>query len=436
MRLSVIGLGKLGACIASVFAAKGFRVIGVDANENIVKSINDRCASFFEPKLSQYLTKAKKNLLATSDHNRAIIDSDVTFLVVPTPSLSSGHFSDKYLQEVLKKLSLILRESNKKHHLFVVVSTVSPGTISEKLIPLIEKYSRRKLNDGFSICYNPSFIALGNVIDNFLKPDMILIGEDNKTEGNHLETIYKRVCENHPYIARMSIISAEITKISLNSYITMKISFANTLANICEKSPEVDIDQITKALGIDRRIAPYYLKGGLSFGGPCFPRDNRAFVAFAKRWGIKAELALATDRINEFQIENIMKLIYANCPKQKNIKIAILGTAYKMNTPVIDDSPALKIIERLLRSRNMKIIVYDSLALESTKKYFLDNIEYATSVKKCLKDAALAVITLPYPEFQLIDNIKKTTAVIDCWRILDKAKLGNKVKYIVLGRHM
>lgn len=436
MRLSVVGLGKLGACVAAVFAAKGFKVIGIDVNKNVVKGINDGCALFFEPKLSQYLHRAKKNLLATCDYNRAITDSDVTFLVVPTPSLQSGHFSDKYLQEVLRKLSSILRESNKKNHLFVVMSTVSPGTISEKLIPLVGKYSGRKLNDGFSICYNPSFIALGNVIDNFLKPDMILIGEDNKTVGNYLETIYKKICGNHSYVARMSITSAEITKISLNSYITMKISFANTLANICEKIPEVDIDQITKALGVDRRIAPYYLKGGLSFGGPCFPRDNRAFVAFAKRWGIEAELALATDRVNRFQIENIMKLIYANCPRQKSIKIAILGTAYKMNTPVIDDSPALEIIERLLKSKNIKIIAYDPLALENTKKYFLDKIEYATSVKKCLEDAALAVVTLPDPEFQLLDGIRKTTVVIDCWRILDKYRSGNKIKYLTLGRYL
>ena len=439
MKLSVIGLGKLGACSAACFAFKGFEVLGVDINKNFVDAINQGKAPLYEPKLQELITAAKGRLRATQDYEKAIRESDITFLVVPTPSGQDGHFSDKYLQDALNHLSLALKETNKKYHLFAITSTVSPGTTDENLIPLIESASGKALNKGFGVCYSPEFIALGNVINDFSNPDFVLIGESNGFAGDQLAEIYNTVCDNKPYIARMSIMSAEITKISLNAYVTMKISFANTLANICEAIPGTDIDAITKALGSDKRISPYFLKGGLSYGGPCFPRDNRAFAAFAKKYGVTARLAQATDEVNQLQIRHLVKRLLKLMPDDDDSKkVAILGLSYKPNTPVTEESPGVKIAEELLdQQKEIEIIVYDPLAMENARAYLGEKVAYASSVEECFSRASVCIIATQADEFKLIDEgyiAHNPTTIIDCWRLFDPSSFSNKVQYIALGR--
>lgn len=434
-KYSVIGLGKLGACTAACFASKGFEVIGVEINKDFVDAINNGKAPVYEPKLQELITSAKDRLKATQDYNEALLNSDITFLIVPTPSRQDGHFSDRYLKDALKHLAMALKGADKEYHLFVITSTVSPGTIEESLIPLIESISGKKLNKDFGVCYNPEFIALGSVITDFLNPDLVLIGESHKFAGDQLVEIYNRVCENQPHIARMSIVSAEITKISLNSYVTMKISFANTLANICEAIPGADIDAITGALGADKRISPYYLKGGLSFGGPCFPRDNKAFSAFAEKQGYDTVLAKATDQVNQFQIDHLVKKVLEHIPDDNNKDVSVLGLAYKPSTQVIEESPAIKLIEELLK-KDLQIMVYDPLAMENARAHFGDNILYKSSVKDCISHSSICVITTPINEFKSINDsciVNNPTTIIDCWRMLDPSKLGKKVKYIALG---
>jgi UDPglucose 6-dehydrogenase len=329
-RVSVIGLGKLGLPMATCFAAKGFPTIGVDKNSKLVESVQKFKAPFFEPQLQETLNKSRKTLVATTDMSRAIDESDATFLIVPTPSDKNGEFSSKYLEDALHELSLALRKSKKKYHLFVVDSTVMPGTTEEKLIPLIKKVSGRKLNKGFGICYNPEFIALGSVIHNLMNPDVILIGESSREDGDALEDLYRKTLDNDPQYSRMSIISAEIMKISLNVYVTMKISFANQLAQICSSIPGADLDAITKALGGDKRIGPKYLKGGISYGGPCFPRDNRAFSVFAGKLGHKALLSQMTDEINRHHVDHLVDLVLQHA--KKSTPVLVLGAAYKGET--------------------------------------------------------------------------------------------------------
>lgn len=433
-KLSVIGLGKLGLCSAACFAVKGFDVLGVDINNDLIKAVNSGKTPFYEPDLQELITCAKGKLKATQDYQEAIYASDITFLIVPTPTGQDGHFSDKYLKSALEPLAAALKNSKKDYHLFVITSTVSPGTVSENIVPLIEKCSGRKLNKSFGVCYNPEFVALGNVIKDFLNPDLVLIGESNEYAGNKLEEIYKNVCEAKPYIARMSIISAEIAKISLNSYITMKISFANTLANVCETIPGANIDDITKALGADRRVSPYYFRGGLSYGGPCFPRDNKAFVAFARKCGVEAKLAQICDEVNDSQIKHLVELILKNLHEDDN-PVAVLGLAYKQNTAVIDKSPAIKLIEELLKIER-EIIVYDPLAVDSVKAIFGDSLLYVSTVKECMLNSSTCIFASPLEEFKFINSSYinyDPTVIFDCWRILDPLKLGNKVKYVPLG---
>lgn len=437
MKLSVIGLGKLGACSAACFSYRGLETIGVDINKDFVDAINDGRAPVYEPRLQELIDASEGRLTATQDYKKALDDTDITFLIVPTPSRQDGHFSDRYLKDALTHLSEALKASKKDYHLFVITSTTSPGTTDKNLIPLIEEVSGRKLNEGFGVCYNPEFIALGSVITDFLNPDLLLIGESDKRAGDMLSSVYETVAENKPYYGRMSLVSAEVTKISINSYVTMKISFANTLANICEELPGSKIDDITGALGSDKRIAPYYLKGGLSFGGPCFPRDNRAFAAFAEDLGCKTPLAKATDKVNTYQIDHLAKRVLENIPKDSNKVISVLGLAYKPDTPVIEEAPGVRLIEELLRQRDVEIIAYDPLALDNARALFGDNILYASSVKDCLANSSVCIIATQDAEFKGIDStliVNDPTTIIDCWRILDEEGLGDKVDYIAIGR--
>lgn len=435
-KLSVIGLGKLGACTAACFAAKGFEVTGIDINKEFVGSINAGRAPLVEPNLQEYIEKARGKLRATQDYQEAIDNSDVTFLIVPTPSCEDGLFSNDYMGAALTSLAQSLRKSGKKDHMFVVTSTVNPKACQDVLIPLIERESGRKLNEGFTVCYNPEFIALGSVIHDFLHPDMVLIGESCSRAGQQLETIYQQVCDSNPYVARMSLVSSEITKISLNSYVTLKISYANTLANICEHIPGADVDDITRALGADKRIGPYYLKGGLAFGGPCFPRDNRAFAAFTHLVDYDAKLAKATDEVNQLQVDRMANRVSHLVNTTGENKVAVLGLSYKPNTPVIEESPSIKIIECLLEKENVEVIAYDRLATENARAHFGDRVEFAPSIKECLEWASVCIVTTLDEDFKNIkasDIPNNNMTIIDCWRIMDPTQFEN-INYIAVGR--
>lgn len=434
VKLSVIGLGKLGICTAVCFASKGYDVVGVDINEHYVAAINNGIAPLHEPRLQELLDQSKGRLRATLRYEDAIEHSTITFLIVPTPSLPSGHFSDQYLKDALKPLAEALKNKT-GFHTFVITSTVSPGTINNVLIPCIEQHSGKSLHQGFGIAYNPEFIALGSVITDFLKPDMVLIGESEQRVGEELQKIYHRVCENKPYIARMSLISAEIAKISLNSYVTMKISFANTLANICGEIPAANVDDITTALGADKRISPYYLKGGLGFGGPCFPRDNRAFSAFAADFNVDAKLAKATDQINLNQHKRLFDYVYKICREHKVATVSVLGLAYKSNTPVIEESSSVKLIEQLLQA-HMNVVVYDSLAMENARSAFGDRITYAQSVKECFMASPVCVfgtVDLGWASINHSYIVHHPTVIIDCWRYFHDAFFPKSVQLLRLG---
>jgi len=382
-KISVVGLGKLGSCIAVNLAYHGYYVIGIDKNTETVEKINKYKTPFQEPHLQEYLDIIKSATICNGLPDRhflkrkltATIDiwklreTDVTFIIVPTPSKRNGSFSSKYLIEVLMDASWAV--TNKPYHLFVIVSTVSPFTTEKELMPLLDK--------GIGICYSPEFIALGSVMHDLQNPDFFLIGESDKKSGDILTEIYKKINSKIP-VCCMSILEAEITKIALNSYITMKISFANMLGNICEKL-DVNTDNITDALGHDKRISPYYLKYGTSYGGPCFPRDNRAFMKFAKNHNSQAILARDTDIINQQQIGILFKKIQDIV---QNGTEGILGLSYKPNTPVIDESPSIHLINKLLK-KGYKVVVYDKMAIDNTKKVFGNRIEYAKNIKGCFK---------------------------------------------------
>ncbi len=434
-KISVIGLGKLGSPMVASFAAKGFNVIGVDTNLDSIHLINKGMAPVFEPQLNEYLHANHKRISATDNYNTAIANSEISFIIVPTPSDKEGAFSLKYVLEVGKHIGGALRKKS-DFHLVVLTSTVLPGATEKELLPVLEFHSGKRCGRDFGICYNPEFVALGSVIKDIFKPNFILIGESDPDSGEILTSFYKTICENNPPIARMNFVNAELTKISVNTYVTTKISYANMLAEICEHLPGANIDIVTSALGLDPRIGPKYLKGALGYGGPCFPRDNIAFAYLAHRLGTTAMLAETTNLLNKRQVPRLLKLIKSKLsPKGK---VGILGLAYKPNTDVVEESEGIGLARSLI-AEEIPVMAYDPAAMKNAKKVLNASIIFTSSLKECIQQVDIVVITVPWKEFkniqpeQLARPNNKPLIVIDCWRILDHKRYKEVVDYVPIG---
>lgn len=436
--LSLVGLGKLGLCLAGCFAKRGFQTIGVDIEERVVDHVNRGIAPWYEPGLAELLAEhGGKALRATRDHKLAIEQTDVTFVLVATPSNPDGSFSNRFVESALCSLAGALRESRKDHHLFVISSTVMPGSTESSFIPILEKVSGRKLNDGFSVGYSPDFVALGNVINGFLRPDLALIGQTHPDCGKQIEAIHQQLCENKPLVARMSIINAEIAKVCLNAYITLKISFANSIANLCEHIPTADVDAVTKAIGADRRISPYYFQGGLSFGGTCFPRDVHAYITLAKKYGVQAELVEAAHRVNQQQDEHLAQLVLSEVNRSAGGKtLGILGLSFTANTPVITESPAMKLIGELLK-HDLYVVACDPLASDNARAVLGSAVNNVDTAEDCLANADIVVVTTRDAKFKAAVEryaANRPLTVVDCWRSIDASKLPKQVRYVPVGK--
>lgn len=410
---SVFGLGKLGSCIAATLAMQGISVVGVDVDPEKVRKINEGLPPVDEPLLAETIAKGGSRLRATLDVKEAV-QTDVSFFIPPSPSLPDGSFSNEFLLRAMQPIAKALREANKKGHLFVCSSTTTPGACDSVLIPMIEKETGWICGKDFGFCYNPEFIALGNVIKGLLEPDMVLIGESDSENGAALEALYQHYNQNKPRIARMSIISAELTKISVNSYVTMKISFTNQLRMIAEKFPKADIHTILNAIGSDSRIGNKYLRAGLSFGGPCFPRDNRLLAFTAREVGLDAPLAEATDEINEQTKLRLFEKVQSLVPKGETV--AILGLSYKPDTYIVEESAGLFLAQQLKR-HGYRVVVHDYGAkpANSPSLHEFENIENMTNIQK-RDDIKLAVICCPWPEYRSV-AFSANTNVFTPWQI-------------------
>jgi UDPglucose 6-dehydrogenase len=417
MNISVVGLGKLGAPLAAVLASKGFDVVGVDLNQAFVDALNAGKAPVEEPRLQELIDANRSRLKATTNIDEAILATEVTFVIVPTPSDASGRFSNAALLGAMKSIGLALRRKD-SYHVVVVTSTVMPGSTGGEIRQALEQHSGRRVGPQLGLCYNPEFIALGSVVRDMLRPDMILIGESDKTAGDLLESIYAKSCDNTPAIRRMNFVNAELTKISVNTFVTTKISYANMLADICDRLPDADVDVVTQAVGTDSRIGVKYLKGATGYGGPCFPRDNVAFARLARELGARAELAEATDTVNRYQVERVLGAIDARLTDSG--VIGVLGLSYKPDTAVIEESQGVALVERLL-DLGRRVIVYDPEAIPLAQQTIRRPFEAATSAADCVQRSSLVVVMTPWPEFSSIpiEAYQRSTnrlTVIDCWR--------------------
>jgi UDPglucose 6-dehydrogenase len=410
---SVFGLGKLGACIAATLAQRGFEVVGVDIDPEKVRQINDGLPPVEEPLLAETIAAGRARLRATQDVREAV-PTDVSFFIPPSPSLPDGSFSTEFLLRAMQPMAKAVREAGKRQHLFVCSSTTTPGAMDQVLIPMLEKETGWSCGTDFGVCYNPEFIALGNVVNGLLEPDLVLIGESDPASGERLEALYKSYNRNQPRIARMSIISAELTKISVNSYITMKISFTNQLRLIAERFPKANIHDVLDAIGSDSRINQKYLRAGLSYGGPCFPRDNRLLAYTARQMGLEAPLAEAADRVNELTKQKL--LLQVSSLVSRGDTVAVLGLSYKPDTYIVEESAGLYLAQNLQRD-GYRVLVHDCAATpaNSPSLHQFEVVENLAAFQEH-KEIKAAVICCPWPQYRSV-AFHPLTKVLTPWRL-------------------
>lgn len=438
-KISVFGLGKLGCTMLACFAHKGSEVIGVDINEDSVSKINNKTSPIYEPGVDDLIKKNSARIKATLSAEEAVLNTSASFIIVPTPSEANGSFNTKSVEAVAKLIGAALKKKS-DYHLIIVTSTVLPGDTA-RIVKLLEENSGKKCNVDFGVCYNPDFIALGSIVRDFLNPDMVLIGESDKKAGDVLGDIHERLVDNKPSINRMTFENAELTKIALNSYCTLKITFANVLADICEKFPGGNADVVTQALGFDTRIGHRYLKGGLSYGGPCFPRDNKAFAWTASKFGVSHSLASKTDEVNNFHRDSRIPEKLLAILKEKNAtSISILGLTYKADTTLVEESAAISVVKSLAKE-NIKISVYDPAGMMEGKKALADckNVSFKDSALNCIKGSDLCFVASPWKEFK---NISKSDfisnmnspVIFDAWNLFDFAS-EKEIDYRQIGKY-
>ena len=438
--ISIIGMGKLGLVTAACLAHKGYHVIGVDIKPTLIEAINRGHSPRYEPGLDELMDRVKGRFTATSDYEYAVANSQMVFIFVSTPSEADGSFSTRYVEQVIREIAPHLGGRD-DFPLIVLRSTVLPGVTQNVVQPLLEQLSGKRCGVDFGLCYNPEILALGSVIHDFLNPDVVIIGESDPTSGELLAKVYRKTCDNNPPIIRTSLHNAEMAKISLNVFLTLKMSFANTLAEICELIPGGDVDVISQILGYHTGIGRRFLTGALGYGGPCFPRDPPAFISLAEKVGGQAELARAANQVNESQSARVIRLVKQKMGEVSGKSIAILGLTYKPNTDITLESDAIKIATALLQG-GARLAVYDPAGMGNARQDLgQNNIRYAKSAVDCLNGAELCILATPWDEFKSLKpedftQSMKEPRLLDCWRLLRRPEFTAKLDYFAIGLNL
>jgi UDPglucose 6-dehydrogenase len=433
VRISVVGLGKLGAPLLAVLASRGFEVCGIDLNDSLVEKLNNGLAPVREPHLQELLDAHGSRIRATTDWQAGIADTDMTGIIVPTPSGADGAFTNDFVLSAIERVGGVLR-GKPGYHLVVVHSTTMPGSVGGPILECLQASSGKRVGTDLGLCYNPEFIALGNVVEGLLNPDFVLIGESDERAGNMLADIYRRMVRPSVPIARMNFVNAELAKISVNTYVTMKISFANMLSEICENLSGADCDTITGAIGRDTRIGGKYLRGGTGYGGPCFPRDTVAFATAGRRVGVDATMATSTDVVNRRQVDRLLGLVGEHT--RAGDTVAVMGLSYKPGTNVVEESQGVLLAAALSKAGH-RVIVHDPEAIDAGGAVLGTAVSLALTTEEAVAAADVVVVMVAWPQYrEFFSNwggTAKTRTIIDCWRIVDDGISSAGVAVVRLG---
>ncbi len=425
MKIGVIGLGFVGLTLAVALASKDYNVIGVDIDVEKVKTIRAGKSPFYERDLDILLPKVINSRLVISNDYSLLKDVEIVFIAVGTPPNPDGSQNQSYIIDAVKKLGSIWRDS-RGYKVIAVKSTVIPGT-TRRLANILSSESGLTIGRDLGIAMNPEFLREGHALHDTFYPSRVVIGcIDEKTCSfmkNLWREFYKKVGKIPP-ILTMSLEEAELVKYASNAFLALRISFANTIANICEKTPNCDVMNVLEAVGLDPRIGKKYLRPGLGYGGSCLPKDVKALIHYSKGIGYEPILLEAVDKVNEEQPYKAIEYLLKEYRDLKGKTITVLGLSFKPGTDDIRESLAIKIIKKLLEY-GAKIKVHDPLALENMRKVFKNNIIYCEDVLEAIRNADAVIIITGWPQYRQIKpetykELMKNFIIIDGRRIYNK----------------
>lgn len=397
-RIGIVGAGYVGLTTAACFSELDHRVICYDKNEEKINMLKNLKIPIYEPKLEDLVKKNhSKTLFFTSDPQEAYESSEVIFICVGTPELADGSPDLSYVETCSIEITAYLKE----YKLIVEKSTV-PVRTAEWIERTIRLYAP---DADFDVASNPEFLREGSGIDDFFKPDRIVLGVSSERAKNILLEIYNEKEFPCPKVIT-DVKSAEIIKHASNSFLALKISYINMIANFCEKIG-VDVDVVAEGMGLDRRIGREFLKAGIGWGGSCFPKDVKAFIKMAEENEVDFSLLKEAYRINERRIDEFIDKVKKTLWVIKGKRFAIWGLAFKPNTDDIRESPAIKIIPKLLNA-GAYLNLYDPKAMENTKKIYppSENLRYSNTIEDSVKGVHAILIITDWDEFKKVNLVK------------------------------
>jgi UDPglucose 6-dehydrogenase len=439
-KISIIGVGYVGLCTAVGLASKGYSVVACDIDAEKISKINQGVPPFFEPGLQEKLSESIKNgnlKGLVNDTDRAIAETDFTYVAVGTPSKEDGSIDLKYIESAAANIGKALKQKN-SYHITIIKSTVVPGTTLDVVKPILERESGKICGKDFGLCMNPEFLRQGSAFEDTLNADRVVIGSYDQQAGDKLEELYRDFYSTHlPPIIRTGLSTAELIKYASNAMLATKISFINTIANICEKIPGADVKDVALAMGLDKRIGPLFLDAGLGYGGSCFPKDVKALIACSRASGYVPELLDSVEHVNRAQPLKAVAFAKQMLGWLKEKRFAVLGLAFKPDTDDMREARVIPII-RALQAQGANITAYDPVATNTAKAIFKDTIKYAASAKECLKGADCAIIVTEWPEFKTLTpqdfiSLMNQPILIDGRRIYNPNDFGKKIRFAAIG---
>lgn len=428
MNITIIGTGFVGVVSAAVYASFGNSVIGLDIDEQKVRSLQASKVPFFEPDLEELLVKQQSegNLTFTNEYQAAISNADVVIIAVGTPSAPDGQADLRFVFAATESLAPYLQE----HAIVAIKSTVPPGTLDQ-----VEMLIKQKTKVTFHTAALPEFLREGSAVHDTFNPDRVVIGASDDFTFEKLEKLHAPL---NAKIIKVKPSSAQMGKYSANAYLATRITFINQIADLCEKN-NADIQEVIKIIGSDRRIGDHYWYPGLGYGGSCFPKDVNELAAYSRSVGEEDNLLNKMTDINHERIPKLLEKFAEAIGGWSGKKVAVLGLSFKPNTNDMREAPSTKVIPHLL-AEGAEVVGYDPESLEVVPHFIQphDKAKYVNSIKEAVAEADVIMALVEWPEiveFPYSDNrSKKPQWFIDARNQLDQKKLEQAgFTYIGIG---
>jgi len=400
MKIAIVGTGYVGLVTGTCFAEVGMNVTCIDIDQKKIDNLNKGILPIYEPGLDEMVNRnvEKKRLHFSTNLAEAIQGSEVVFIAVGTPPDEDGSADLKYVLAVASSIG-----KHAQHSMVVVTkSTVPVGTAEKVRVALNEELLKRKSDIEIYVASNPEFLKEGAAIEDFMKPDRIVVGVDNPKAEEFIRKLYKPFLMNGHPIYFMDIPSAEMTKYAANAMLATKISFMNDIANLCEIMG-ADVNMVRKGIGSDTRIGTKFIYPGVGYGGSCFPKDVKALIKTANENKYKMRVLTAVEEVNENQKEVLFNKVKNHFKGDlKGKKFALWGLSFKPKTDDMREAPSLVIIEKLLKE-GANVVAYDPVAMHEAQRMIGDTITYSLDMYDCLNDADALLIVTEWPEFRVPD---------------------------------